>query len=151
VIRVALFALLFAPLSLRAADETYHKPELLVEPAALAKPEEVKKLVVLDARSREKYLKRHVPGARWVDHAEWAKGFGDGKGVDAWGTRIGALGIGADTRVVVYDDTHSKDAARVWWILRYWGVEDVRLLNGGWWAGRRPGIRPRRPGPRRCR
>jgi thiosulfate/3-mercaptopyruvate sulfurtransferase len=33
---------------------------------------------------------------------------------------------------LVYDDNRSKDAARVWWILRYWGVKDVRLLNGGW-------------------
>lgn len=131
-IRVALLALLFAPLSVRAADEAYPKPDLLVEPAALAKPGEAKKLVVLDARSREKYAKDHLPGARWVDHAEWAKGFGEGTDADGWGKRIGQLGIGADSRVVVYDDNHSKDAARVWWILRYWGVEDVRLLNGGW-------------------
>ncbi len=51
---------------------------------------------------------------------------------DAWSKRIGSLGVGADTQVVVYDDNHAKDAARVWWILRYWGVKDVRLLNGGW-------------------
>jgi thiosulfate/3-mercaptopyruvate sulfurtransferase len=132
VIRAALFALLFAPLPVRADDEAYPSPNLLVEPGALAKPEESKKFVVLDARPREKYLKGHVPGARWVDHAEWAKGFGEGTDADAWGKRIGALGISADSRVVVYDDTHSKDAARVWWMLRYWGVEDVRLLNGGW-------------------
>lgn len=132
VIRIALLALLLAPLLVRAADETYPRPDLLIEPAAIAKPGEAKKFVVLDARSREKYTKGHVPGARWVDHAEWAKGFGDGKDADGWGKRIGALGIGADTRVVVYDDAHSKDAARIWWMLRYWGVEDVRLLNGGW-------------------
>lgn len=34
--------------------------------------------------------------------------------------------------MVVYDDSRSKDAARIWWVLRYWGVEDVRVLNGGW-------------------
>jgi thiosulfate/3-mercaptopyruvate sulfurtransferase len=114
------------------ADETYPRPELLVEPAVLAKPEEAKRFVILDARDRAKYAKGHVPGARWVDHAEWAKGFGDGQDADGWGKRVGRLGIGADSRVVVHDDNHSKDAARVWWILRYWGVEDVRLLNGGW-------------------
>ncbi len=137
-LRVALCTLLLAPLAARA-DEAYPKPDLLVEPAALAKSEEAKTFVVLDARSREKYAKGHVPGARWVDHAEWAKGFADGKDADAWGKRIGALGVGADSRVVVYDDNFSKDAARVWWVLRYWGVADVRLLNGGWVAWEKGG------------
>ena len=31
---------------------------------------------------------------------------------------------------MVYDDNLSKDAARIWWILRYWGVKDVRIING---------------------
>jgi thiosulfate/3-mercaptopyruvate sulfurtransferase len=31
---------------------------------------------------------------------------------------------------VIYDDDWSKEAARIWWILGYWGVGDVRLLNG---------------------
>src|SRR5690606_32658180 len=44
----------------------------------------------------------------------------------------GSLGIGQDSRIVVYDASQAKDAARIWWILRYWGVSDVRLLNGGW-------------------
>jgi thiosulfate/3-mercaptopyruvate sulfurtransferase len=37
--------------------------------------------------------------------------------------------------VVVYGDD-VREAARVWWILRYWGFKDARLLNGGWaaWA-----------------
>ncbi len=131
-IRAVLFSTLLIAVPVRAADEAYPRPELLVEPAALAKPGDAKPFVILDARSWDKYAKGHVPGARWVDHSEWAKGFGEGTDADGWGKRVGALGIGADTRVVVYDDNHGKDAARVWWILRYWGVEDVCLLNGGW-------------------
>lgn len=112
--------------------ESYPRPELLVEPATLAKPETAGRFVVLDARAKAKYAQGHVPGARWVDHAAWAKAFGDGQDADGWSKRIGTLGIGSDTKVVVYDDSQSKDAARIWWILRYWGVADVRLLNGGW-------------------
>ncbi len=43
-----------------------------------------------------------------------------------------ALGIDAKSDVVIYDDASFKDAARIWWILRFWGVDRVRLLNGGW-------------------
>jgi thiosulfate/3-mercaptopyruvate sulfurtransferase len=114
----------------RAGD--YPRPDLLVEPAALAGPDAPKGLVILDARTRAKFEAGHVPGARWVDHAGWAKGFGDGRDAAAWSERIGALGVTADSRVVVYDDNQSKDAARIWWALRYWGVRDARLLNGGW-------------------
>jgi thiosulfate/3-mercaptopyruvate sulfurtransferase len=112
----------------------YPRAEFLVEPAQLAKPDVAAGFVVLDARSRSKYQEGHVPGARSVDHADWAKSFGHGEDAAAWGQRIGALGIASSSKVVVYDDNYTKDAARIWWILRYWGVEDVRLLNGGWAA-----------------
>jgi len=36
------------------------------------------------------------------------------------------------TLVVLYDAKTINDAARIWWILHYWGIPDVRLLNGGW-------------------
>jgi thiosulfate/3-mercaptopyruvate sulfurtransferase len=115
-----------------AGEKAYPKPSLLVEPGVLAGAGQAKEFVILDARDRAKYDQGHVPGARWVDHAAWAKAFGDGKDAAGWGMRIGALGVGRESRVVVYDDNRAKDAARIWWILRYWGVEDARLLNGGW-------------------
>lgn len=115
-----------------AAEGQYPRPDLLVEPAQLARPAVARRYVVLDARSREDYKQEHVPYAYWVDHDEWAKEFGDGENAAEWGRRIGELGIDANSKVVVYDDAGMKDAARIWWILRYWGVDDVRLLNGGW-------------------
>jgi thiosulfate/3-mercaptopyruvate sulfurtransferase len=126
----ALVALL-AVTTLLAANP-YPRPELLLEPAELAKPEVARQFVVLDARERPKYDKGHIPQARWVDQAAWAKAFGHGQDTAGWARRIGGLGLGTDTPVVIYDDNDAKDAARVWWLLRYWGVADVRLLNGGW-------------------
>ncbi len=125
-------ALASLALFLPAADATagYARPELLVEPADLTK-EAAKGLRVLDARGKGKYLDGHVPGAVWVDATTWARTFGEGQDQPGWEKRVGALGITAETPVAVYDDG-VKDAARVWWILRYWGVKDVRLVNGGW-------------------
>jgi thiosulfate/3-mercaptopyruvate sulfurtransferase len=110
------------------------RSRLLVEPSLLAKGDLPEPPVVLDARAKQKYKESRVPQARWVDAAAWAKAFGDGKDAAAWGRRIGDLGISTDSTVIVYDDAKSKDAARVWWILRYWGLRDVRLLDGGWFA-----------------
>ncbi len=123
-----------------AEDAAYPRPELLVEPAALAKPESAKQFIVLDARARKAFDESRVPGARWVDAAAWAKAFGTGNDGEGWSRRIGALGIDGNAKVVVYDGTYSKDAARIWWILRYWGVADVRLLNGGWAAWKAAGL-----------
>jgi thiosulfate/3-mercaptopyruvate sulfurtransferase len=134
-------------LVLRGGD-TYPHAELLMEPAQLAKRDTLRHCVVLDVRERASYEQGHVPSARWVDRTAWSAEFGHGEDAARWSKRIGDLGIGPESRVVVYDDNFSKDAAHVWWMLRYWGVDDVRLLNGGWtgWtAGGHPTDR-RKPG-----
>lgn len=116
-----------------AADEIrYAKPQLLMEPEELARPAVVPHYVILDARKREAFETEHIPGARWVDHDTWRAEFEDGKDPAAWSRRIGDLGISSDSRVVVYDEGKDTYGARIWWTLRYWGLEHVRLLNGGW-------------------
>lgn len=115
-----------------AAEMSYPRPELLIEPAEFAKSDVAASFVILDARPREKYDAGHIPGARWVDHETWKSAFVDGKDAEGWSRRIGQLGIGPENEVVIYDDAGSKDAARIWWIIRYWGHDHARLLNGGW-------------------
>ena len=50
--------------------------------------------------------------------------------------KIGRLGVDRSTTVVVYDGGNGAMAARAWWIFRWLGHENVKLLNGGWaaWA-----------------
>ena len=45
---------------------------------------------------------------------------------------FGRIGIGADTQVVAYDDAGGAYAARLWWLLRWLGHNQVAVLNGGW-------------------
>ncbi len=44
---------------------------------------------------------------------------------------MSALGVGDDTRVVLYDANYTAWAARVWWMLRWIGFERAALLDGG--------------------
>ena len=47
---------------------------------------------------------------------------------------MGAMGISADHRIIVYDSVGLFSAARVWWMFRYFGASDVLLLNGYRWC-----------------
>ncbi|MCP5065988.1 MAG: hypothetical protein GY946_05415, partial [bacterium] len=54
---------------------------------------------------------------------------------------MGALGVGNDSRVVLYDSFMSMWAARVWWMLRWVGFDNAAILDGGlqaWIAEGRP-------------
>jgi len=123
-----------------AVASEYPNPNLLVEPSALAKAEVGRQFVVLDASDRKAFDAGRLPGARWVDAAAWAKAFGSGNDAQGWSEKIGGLGIDQDSQVVVYDNKSTKDAARIWWILRYWGVADARLLNGCWAGWKAAGL-----------
>jgi thiosulfate/3-mercaptopyruvate sulfurtransferase len=86
---------------------------------------------------RELYAAAHLPGARHVDlDAELSGPPGRGgrhplptaQAVEAAMRRCGA---GNDSPVVVYDQGGSYAAARAWWVLRHFGAQDVRVLDGG--------------------
>jgi thiosulfate/3-mercaptopyruvate sulfurtransferase len=111
---------------------------------------EIEEVVVLDVRwalttahtsaGRADYDAGHVPGAFFVDlDTELAAPAGDGGRhplpdpavVEALTRRAG---ITESSRVVVYDARESYAAARAWWVLRWAGVPDVRVLDGGYAA-----------------
>lgn len=111
---------------------------------------EIEDVVVLDVRwalttantsaGRVDYDAGHVPGAFFVDlDTELASSAGDGgrhplpdPGVVQ--ALLRRAGITEHTRVVVYDAKESYAAARAWWVLRWVGVPDVRVLDGGYAA-----------------
>jgi thiosulfate/3-mercaptopyruvate sulfurtransferase len=92
------------------------------------------RLRIVDTRRRDEYAAGHIPGAVQVDVEVWReKSLAENGLKDAayWSKVIGDLGIAADSMVVVYGGT-VPNTARVWWTLRYLGLEDVRMLNGSW-------------------
>ena len=54
--------------------------------------------------------------------------------------RISEAGIGNHHRVIVYDTVDGSIAARLWWMLRRLGHDDVVVLNGGWTAWSNAGL-----------
>jgi thiosulfate/3-mercaptopyruvate sulfurtransferase len=103
--------------------------------------------VVLDVRwrlagppGRDDYARGHVPGARYVDlDTELAAPPGAGgrhplPEPAALQAALRAAGINAGDSVVVYDDRDGSVAARAWWLLRWAGHADVRVLDGGYAA-----------------
>jgi thiosulfate/3-mercaptopyruvate sulfurtransferase len=107
---------------------------MLIEPAEVQKKLAHPGLRILDARPQADYGKGHIPGAVWVNAKRWHDlgkkegGFHDAK---AWGELVGQLGISQDVQVVVYG-SNLTETARVWWTLKYLGLQRVAILNGGW-------------------
>ena len=132
-----LFAL--AALTLSPAADSYPNAKLLIEPDALVAQlkAEPMKTAVLDARDEKLYTAGHIPGAVRLPTADWSKAVPDSP--EAWAKRLAEFGISADTPVVVYGGADVRDAARAWWLLKYAGVENVRLLNGGYPAWEKAG------------
>ncbi|MEX2183089.1 MAG: sulfurtransferase [Chloroflexota bacterium] len=100
-----------------------------------------------DGRGADVHAAGHVPGAVHVDwRRDLVEAAEDGESIRLVGPdRMAALaashGIGDGSTVIVYDDTQSLYAARVWWSLRAYGLESVRILDGGfpaWVAEGRP-------------
>lgn len=108
--------------------------KMLIDPAGLRKKLTEPSLRILDVRPLEEHARGHVPGAIAVDVKAWQaqgkkeRGFHDAK---AWAELVGKLGIDQKSTVVVYG-SNLTDTARIWWTLKYLGVENVLILDGGW-------------------
>lgn len=137
--------------------------DLLIDPAELSAllsssdPEQ--RPVVLDVRwtlgagaaaNRADYLAGHIPGAAFLDLETALSGppREDGRGgrhpmprLEDAQAAFRAVGVTDERPVVVYDAATSIAAARAWWLLKYYGTDHVRVLDGGyaaWLAGGMP-------------
>lgn len=86
-----------------------------------------------DARSE--FESAHIPGAVFFDIdavADVSSGLPHMlPSAGQFGEAVGALGIGNSDCVAIYDSTGLFSAARVWWMFRAMGHDDVRVLDGG--------------------
>ncbi|MDH5747886.1 MAG: 3-mercaptopyruvate sulfurtransferase [Rhodospirillales bacterium] len=133
----------------------YAHPEALIETDWLAEHLEDPEIRILDAsfflpamgRDAEiEFELRHIPGARRFDVNAVADTATDLPHMlpdaDFFAKTVGGMGIGNNTRVVVYDALGGFMAAmRAWWMFRVFGHDNVAVLNGGlvkWMNEERP-------------
>jgi len=111
-----------------------HKTDLLIETDWLSHHINDTDIRIVDLRSREKYDKAHIENAV---HLAFKDLIGDEKSrrkIPPENTPqiLGDLGIDKNTMVIAYDDDFSHYAARLFWILEYFGHKKVAILNGGY-------------------
>ncbi|MBM3572252.1 MAG: 3-mercaptopyruvate sulfurtransferase [Alphaproteobacteria bacterium] len=119
-----LSARLGAP-GLRVVDATWHLPELKRD-------------------ARAEFRQAHIPGAVYLDidvvadpNHQLGHMLPDAR---RFAETVSLLGIGNGDRVVVYDTRGFYSAARVWWMFRVYGYDEVFILDGGlpkWQAEKR--------------
>lgn len=126
----------------------------IVETEWLAEHLEAPDLVLLDGsthlptsgrNAQEEYANEHIPGAMFFDINAVADRSNPLPHMlpppIQFSSMMKKMGIGDGMRVVAYDSEGLYSAARVWWMFRTMGHEDVAVLNGGlkkWKAENRP-------------
>ena len=126
----------------------------LVETSWLADHLHAPDVIVLDGSmhlptakrdARAEYEAQHIPGARFFDIDQ----ISDKSSAlphmlpspAQFASHVKKMGIGDGMRIVVYDSEGLYSAARVWWMFRTMGYNDIAVLNGGlkkWKAEGRP-------------
>ncbi len=85
--------------------------------------------------ARAEYDAGHIPGARFFDIDEISDHRSDlphmAPPVEKFMSRLRAMGVGDGHQVVVYDGAGLMSAARVWWLFRLMGQENIAILDGG--------------------
>jgi thiosulfate/3-mercaptopyruvate sulfurtransferase len=103
------------------------------------------------------FLEAHIPGARFLDINRVADRSNPSPhmlpAAADFGQAMLELGVGRDDRIVVYDNSPLRTAARGWFMLRHFGAERVAILDGGfqkWRSEGRP-VECGEPRPRHAR
>ncbi len=92
---------------------------------------------IIDVRSEEEYDQGHIENAVRLEFKKIRATVNGTRGMvvpkEVIENILGELSLTPESTAVIYDRGDSLDAARVFWTLEYYGHEDVRILNGGWY------------------
>ena len=91
------------------------------------------RIVEVNYNPNSNYLIAHIPGAVLID---WGRDISDPLSKDiltkeACETLLQSIGVNNDTRLTLYSDFSNLFATFAFWVFKYYGFQDVRLINGG--------------------
>jgi thiosulfate/3-mercaptopyruvate sulfurtransferase len=106
-------------------------------------------------KGEQDYLEEHIPGAVYFHLEKDLSGKVSEHGgrhplpdMDEFRGKLEQAGISNHTAVIAYDGGEGAFAARLWWLLKYAGHENVFVLNGGFKGWRKEGLPAAREIPR---
>lgn len=128
-------------------ERTFANPQFIVSTEELADRLSEDRLVILDTRGADDYAAGHIPGAihlppAWLERVEILDNGEEVKNLVLGAEDITPVlqdaGIGRRSRVVIYDAGRHVLAARVFWMLDYYGHQNIAVLDGGFagWTAR---------------
>ncbi len=127
----------------------------LIDGEALSASLAKKNVVIVDCRfsladvalGEKLYKEGHIPGAFYFHLDRDMSGVKSEHGgrhplpdTKCFEATLRAIGVNHDTLVIAYDDQHFAFASRLWWLLRFVGHDQVKVLNGGYQAWLKAGL-----------
>ncbi|WP_222982980.1 sulfurtransferase [Flagellimonas meishanensis] len=113
----------------------YFNTEHLIDASELLKKPAYSNYKIIDFRKEEDYLQGHISNAINIQLTDIEDDSYPYQGMmakkEAVNLLFSKLGIAPSDTLVVYDERSACDAARLWWVLRNYDFETVKLLNGG--------------------
>ena len=101
-------------------------------------------LIILDASwhlpnsdrdAQREFEAAHIPGARTFSIEDVANPDATAPhtlpSAEKFGEMVSALGVSNSSKIIVYDNSDFRTAARVWWMFRIMGHKNIYVLNGG--------------------
>lgn len=117
--------------------EHINDPDLVIlDCSVVTVPDENNPRGLINVSGRPDYDLGHIPNAGFADlkgelcKTNWPIEF-DLLSPEQFCIAMGKLGVGDDSRVVLYDANYMGWAARVWWMLRWVGFDNAAILDGG--------------------
>ncbi|PKM51919.1 MAG: hypothetical protein CVV02_04730 [Firmicutes bacterium HGW-Firmicutes-7] len=132
---IMVLSLLFVVLMFASCTQTaYTQSNNIIEPGEVKNEIGKAQIIVVDARSKEDYDKGHIKGAIHLEPSELSTTrpvLGKLRSKEDIEKVLSSKGVSNESILFVYDNNGGVNASRVWWTLKGFGHEQIKVINKG--------------------